>query len=241
VNGISAAWNATWSAISGYVSQVWSGIVSAVSGFVSSVQQNVQNVLTTIGRIGSDILNNVSNFGSLLLNAGRDLINGLTQGITNASGAVVETIKGIASNALGAIKDFFGIKSPSRVMRDQVGKQLGAGLAIGIEASIGAVLKATDKLAKAAVPDIADIMIPAVKTASVTSQSMSRVSAPTPLSRETVTGTTYRSGYGENLGNAPTGPVTNVNFQVNPSQGLSETQIGEAAMEQLYWKLSTSL
>jgi phage-related protein len=242
VIAIQGSWNSTWSAISSFVSSVWSGIVSAVSGFVNSVRNNVQNVLTEIGNIGSRILSSVGNFGSLLISAGRDLINGLTSGITANAGAVVEKIKGIAAGALDAVKSFFGIKSPSRVMRDQVGKQLGAGLAIGIEASIGTVLKATDKLAKAAVPDIADIMLPAVRAASVTSQSMSRVSAPTPLSRETVTGrgTTYNNGYGA-LGTASTGPVTNVNFQVNPSQGLNETQIGEAAMEQLYWKLSTSL
>jgi phage-related protein len=235
---ISTGWSNTWNAISTAVSNVWDGIVNAVSGFVSQVQENVNTVLTNLGNLGSDILNNIGDFTTTLVNSGRDLITGLTNGISNASGAVVEKIKEIAGNALSAIKDFFGIKSPSRVMRDQVGKQLGAGLAIGIEASIGAVLKATDKLAAAAVPDIADIMLPAVKTASVTSQSVTRSGASAPLSMETVTGTTSR-GVNGSAAREQNGPVTNVNFQVNPSQGLNEEQIGQAAMEQLYWKLST--
>lgn len=241
VNGISAAWNATWSAISGYVSSVWSGIVTAVSGFVGEVQRKVQDVLNTVGRIGSDIVSNVSNFGTLLLNSGRDLINGLTQGIQNASGAVVEKIKEIAGGALDAIKDFFGIKSPSRVMRDQVGKQLGLGLAIGIEASIGAVLKATDKLAAAAVPDIADIMLPAVKTASGASQRVSTVATTAPaLTRASVTGSTSNSTTGTGVFGQQSNVAPVVNFNVQTTPGLNEVQVGEHAMNYMYWKLSSS-
>jgi phage-related protein len=238
VNGINNAWNSTWSAIGNFVRDVWNNIVNGVSGFVNEVQRNIQNVLDTIGRIGSDILNNIGNFGSLLLNAGRDLIDGLAQGIRNASGAIVDTIKNIAAGALDTIKNFFGIKSPSRVMRDQVGKQLGAGLAIGIESMVGRVKKATATLAEAAVPEIADIMLPAVKTASQ-KQAVTATVAPV-LSRDTVTGTSRASTGTGVFGQSGIGGVTNVNFTVNPSQGLNETQIGEAAMNHMYWKLSTS-
>jgi phage-related protein len=202
----------------------------------------VSDVLNTVGRIGSDILGKIGNFPSLLVNSGRDLINGLVNGIQASSGAVVEKIKSIAAGALDAIKSFFGIKSPSRVMRDQVGKQLGAGLAIGIEASIGAVLKATDKLAAAAVPDIADIMLPAVKTARVASQTATTSTSLAPaLTRASVTGSSDASNGAGVFGQPTNSGITNVNFTVNPSQGLNETQIGEAAMDQLYWKLSTTV
>jgi hypothetical protein len=35
------------------------------------------------------------------------------------------------------------------------------------------------------------------------------------------------------------GPASVVNFTVNPSQGLSEEQIGEAAMRELYWQIAS--
>lgn len=241
VNAISNAWNATWSAVGNYISQVWSNIVSSVTGFVGDVQRNIQNVLDTMGRIGSDILRNIGDFGTLLLNSGRDMINGLTQGITNGKDAVVQTIKNIASGALDAIKNFFGIKSPSRVMRDQVGKQLGLGLAIGIEASIGAVLKATDKLAAAAVPDIADIMLPAVKTASGASQRVSTVATTAPaLTRASVTGSTSNSTTGTGVFGQQSNVAPVVNFNVQTTPGLNEVQVGEHAMNYMYWKLSSS-
>ena len=50
------------------------------------------------------------------------------------------------SDVTSFIKNLFGIKSPSRVMRDEVGKNIGLGVAEGIEGSIGAVQDAMDKL-----------------------------------------------------------------------------------------------
>lgn len=240
VNGISNAWNATWSAISGFVSGVWNGIVNAISGFVGQVSRSVSDVLGTIGRIGGDILNNIGNFPSLLINAGRDLINGLADGIRNASGQIVEVIKGIAGNALNAIKDFFGIKSPSRVMRDQVGKQIGAGLAIGIESSIGRVLKATSALSDAAMMDVPDIKLPSVVRGSLLGLGTASAASAAPLTRGTVTGSVEGSQAVSGAFGAAAGSNTVVNFQVNPSAGLNEEQIAESAMNHLYWKLSTT-
>lgn len=241
IAAIQAGWNNTWNAIGDFFSTIWNNIVTGVTGFVNAVRQNIQNVMDTIGRIGSDIINNVSNFGTMLYNAGSDLIKGLANGITDMTSWVVDRIKGVGAGIVDGLKNFFGIKSPSRVMRDQVGKQLGLGLAIGIEASIGAVVKATEKLAAAAVPDIADIMLPAVKTASVASQTASTTATTAPvLTRESVTGTSATSTIGTNAFGTPNGGVTNVNFNVQTSPGLNEVQIGEHAMNYMYWKLAAS-
>lgn len=231
LNTISSIWNSVWSSISSYVSSVWSGIVSSVSGFVNSVSSHISDVLNRMGRIGSDILNSIGNFPSLLYNAGADLIRGLANGITDLTSWVVDKVKGVGASVVDGLKSFFGIKSPSRLMRDQIGKQLGAGLALGIEQSVGLVSKAAGALAEAARPDIAAIEIPAVTSASAASQ------GPV-LSRSSVTGTTASNG-GTNAFGQPVGGVTNVNFTVNPSAGLNEEQIGESAMNSLYWKLST--
>ena len=47
----------------------------------------------------------------------------------------MSAVKDAAKSALSAVKSFFGINSPSSVMRDQVGIQIGAGMAEGIEES----------------------------------------------------------------------------------------------------------
>ena len=233
---ISGIWNSTWSAISGFVSSVWNGIVSAVSGFVNEVRNRVSDVLNTIGRIGSDILNAVSNFPSLLVNAGGDLIRGLANGITDMVGWVVDKVKGVGASVVDGLKSFFGIKSPSRVMRDQIGKQLGAGLALGIEQSVGLVSKAAGALAEAARPDIAAIEIPAVTTASVAAVNGARTPAVT---RDAVLPTSSTQRTSTDVFGQSVGPGANVNFNVYPSAGLNEEQIGESAMNTLYWKLSS--
>jgi phage-related protein len=64
---------------------------------------------------------------------GSDVVRGLWSGISNMVGWVTSKIQGFGSNVLSGIKNFFGIHSPSRVFRDEVGKMLAAGLAEGIE------------------------------------------------------------------------------------------------------------
>lgn len=234
VNAISSFWNTTWTNIGNYISSVWSGIVGAVSGFVGQVQTNVTNFLNDVGRIGSDILQKVSNFPGLLLQKGRDLINGLAQGIQEATGNVLQKIADLSSSITNGLKDFFQIKSPSRVMRDQVGKQIGAGLAIGIEQSVGRVRKATETLSKAAMMDIPDINLPSIRQGSALSGS-----APA-LSRAAVFDSSAQQSSGSFQPFAGrSGAVTNVEFNVRPSQGLSEEQIGQAAMSELYWQLAS--
>ena len=49
------------------------------------------------------------------------------------TGWIIDKIGGFASSVVSSIKDFFGIHSPSRVMRDQVGKYLAMGVGIGYE------------------------------------------------------------------------------------------------------------
>lgn len=241
ITAIQNAWNNTWSAVGGFFSDVWNNIVNGVTGFVRNVQDRIREVIDTAGRIGSDILKGIGDFGNTLYNAGSDLIRGLANGITDMTAWVVDKVKGVGAGIVDGLKNFFGIKSPSRVMRDQVGKQLGLGLAIGIEASIGAVVKATEKLAAAAVPDIADIMLPAVKTASVASQTASTAATASPaLTRASVTGTSATSTTGTNAFGTPNGGITNVNFNVQTSPGLNEVQIGEHAMNYMYWKLASS-
>lgn len=60
--------------------------------------------------------------------------------------ALKDAARSIASSALDTIKDFFGIASPSRVMRDEVGRYIPAGLALGIRQNAGDVAQAMDEL-----------------------------------------------------------------------------------------------
>lgn len=64
---------------------------------------------------------------------GKNILEGIGNGIKNAVGGVVETAKNAARSIYDGVKGFFGINSPSRLMRDQIGKYIPQGIAVGVE------------------------------------------------------------------------------------------------------------
>lgn len=78
---------------------------------------------------------------------GKNMIDGIVNGIKNFASNIGESIKDAASDALNGVKNFLGINSPSKVMRDQVGKWIPSGIAEGIENNTTAVTGAMDSLA----------------------------------------------------------------------------------------------
>lgn len=86
------------------------------------------------GRISSA----VAGFGGLLYNAGRDLIQGLLNGIGSIGGQIGDKIKGLANGAVDQAKKILGIKSPSKVF-EGIGENIGLGMIRGIDATADAV------------------------------------------------------------------------------------------------------
>ena len=127
-NAVVGAWNALW----GFVQNV----ISAFNWVRNAVSDGV-----------SAAVNAVRNFLGNMVNAGRDLIDGLIRGIGNAKDAVVNKIKDICSGALDAVKSFFGIKSPSRVMAEMGGFMM-QGMENGIVRAGDAVVSATDNISQ---------------------------------------------------------------------------------------------
>ena len=102
--------------------KLWGGI----SSWAGSLKSNVLSLARSLpGKISDGI-------GSLL-SIGGDWIKGLWTGIGAKKDWLCKKIKGLASDAKNAIKDFFGINSPSTVMRDEVGRYISEGIAVGIE------------------------------------------------------------------------------------------------------------
>lgn len=81
--------------------------------------------------------------------AGREIVQGLANGITNSIAAVREAVGGVADAALGWFKAKLGIKSPSRVFM-AAGGDVAAGAAIGIDRGREDVRRAALGLADAA-------------------------------------------------------------------------------------------
>ena len=68
-------------------------------------------------------------------------LKGILNGMLNFGSLVKDTIKKLGNKIVGGIKEFFGIKSPSRLMRDEVGKYVADGIGVGFEDEIDNVYK----------------------------------------------------------------------------------------------------
>lgn len=84
-------------------------------------------------------------------NVGANLMRGTVAGMTANSPAVEEAARAAVRNAVTGAKKEGNIKSPSRVMRDEVGEMLAAGMAVGIDEGRGDVEKSARNLAKVSV------------------------------------------------------------------------------------------
>lgn len=127
-----------------------------------SIVNGIRNSRGSIGSAAADIVSaiwdHIKELPGMMLDVGRDLVEGLWNGISDMVGWIGDKISGFGDSVLGGLKDFFGIASPSKVMRDEVGKFLPAGIAIGIEDSTLSAVKSVrsmaDKLRNTAVESL---------------------------------------------------------------------------------------
>lgn len=109
---------------------------TAVSGLGNAISAGISWVKNAAGNIVSAIVNTIKSIPGKMLSIGKDIVKGLWNGISDMTGWVIDKIKGFGESVLGGIKDFFGIHSPSRVMRDEVGKYMAQGVGVGFEKNI---------------------------------------------------------------------------------------------------------
>lgn len=123
---------------------------SAISSLGKSISGGLSTVKSAAGDIFDGIISAFKNLPSKLLSIGKDLVKGLWNGISDMTGWIIGKIQGFGDSVLGGIKKFFGIGSPSKVLRDEVGKWLPAGMADGIIGNTKAATKAMTSMAKSA-------------------------------------------------------------------------------------------
>lgn len=109
---------------------------TAVSGLGNAISAGINWVKGAAGNIVNAIVNTIKSIPGKMLSIGKDIVRGLWNGISDMTGWVIDKIQGFGESVLGGIKDFFGIKSPSRLMRDEVGKYMAQGVGVGFEKNI---------------------------------------------------------------------------------------------------------
>ena len=101
-----------------------------LGGLIAGIVNSIPILLLRCSQIGISLVNA---FRKIDLNdIGKNLLMGLVNGIRNAKNWVINKIKGICNEILGAIKNFFGVHSPSTEFA-WIGKMNMTGLEEGME------------------------------------------------------------------------------------------------------------
>ncbi|MCM2420308.1 phage tail tape measure protein [Streptomyces sp. RKAG293] len=148
-DGTVAGWNATLGFVKGIPGRLYSLflnwtlyglIISHWQAIKDGTQRKAGEMLAYVRGLPGAIAGYFSGFGSLLYGKGRDLVYGLWNGIKGMGPWLRSTLMSWASRMIpGPIAKALGIHSPSRVMRDEIGRHIPAGLVAGITSGQGAV------------------------------------------------------------------------------------------------------
>lgn len=113
--------------------QIASFLGNALSSAASFVGSFASSAIQAASQFVSNIVSGLSGLAGRVMSVGSDIVHGIWSGISGAAGWLMNQISGFANNIVSGIKGFFGIASPSTVMRDEVGKYLAEGVAVGWE------------------------------------------------------------------------------------------------------------
>lgn len=139
------------SSIGSYISQVPGRIGAGLSGAISAVGSFAGSMASGALRAGqqflSNLVNTLASIPGRMVSIGSQIVHGIISGITGSIGKVGSAILGGVKDAISGVKNFLGIHSPSRLFRDQIGRNIGLGLAQGISNSQAAVMSSMNGMA----------------------------------------------------------------------------------------------
>lgn len=149
-------WHAVGQAIIGWTVDAWNAVV----GFFKGIGQFFVDLVVNANKAGADLrekllgylgavvdyvqslpgrfFDALGNAIGSMIQAGKDLVGGLWSGIQSMGSWLWNKVTGfVYDNTIGAAKRVLGIASPSTVFADQIGAQIPAGIAQGVEGAMG--------------------------------------------------------------------------------------------------------
>lgn len=153
VNAIKNVYNSLVNGIKNLPSKLKEIGTNGVKNVGSGITGKLSTVKTAAGKIITYAVNGIKGLPSSLatkakdavvkmkdkftkvdwLSVGKNIVKGIAKGVGDFAWILVDKMTSLAQKAWEGVKDFFGIHSPSRLMRDTVGKMIPAGITVGLE------------------------------------------------------------------------------------------------------------
>lgn len=112
-----------------------------ISGLVSGIKSLFGALGGAAKKIFEIIVKALASLPSKMLSIGKNIIEGIWKGIWSMGAWITKKIGDFAGGIVKSFKGFLGIHSPSRIMRDMVGRFIGEGIGVGILGSFDTVRK----------------------------------------------------------------------------------------------------
>lgn len=144
-----------------WVSNAINSITEWFSQLPGKISEWLSNTIDRIKQWGSDmaekgktaaldlfnaIVDKIKELPDKMLELGKNIVEGLWNGIKNAKDWIKDKITEFSNGVIDGFKDSLDIHSPSRRVRDEVGKYVPEGFAVGIEANTSSAIKAIDDM-----------------------------------------------------------------------------------------------
>lgn len=122
------------------INAAWDAVITFINGFADAIDQKGPELQAAVNKLINAIIRFIkngltgmaNNFAPQAATIGRNIINGVVNGVTSVAGNLYNKMRNVASSALSSFKSTLGIHSPSRVFATAAGFIV-AGIVQGID------------------------------------------------------------------------------------------------------------
>ena len=126
--------------------RIWTCLTNVINNVISWGRNLANQGLEAARNLFNNIVNTITSLPGQMLSLGENIVRGIWNGMGNLKNWIVEKVKELARGILDGMKSALGIHSPSKLFKDEVGRFIPQGVAVGIEADTDCALKAIDNM-----------------------------------------------------------------------------------------------
>lgn len=169
----------TVNSIAEWFSQLPGKISAWLSNAIDRIKQwgsdMVEKGKTASIELVNTIVDKIKELPGKMTEIGKHIVEGIWNGIKNSRDWINSKISDFSNGVVDGFKDALGIHSPSRRVRDEVGKYVPEGFAVGIKANTSSAIKAIDDMNDKIMSEMSKAV--AVETGSISTNAIVKSSA----------------------------------------------------------------
>lgn len=150
-----------WTSIFNSIKQAGTTLFTKAKEFFMNLPKAIPTIITKAKEELQNLINKMiekfKNIGDSFKKFGKEVVEGLWNGIKDKTKWIKDKIKSFVGDVKKFFTDFFGIKSPSKLMHDTVGLFIGEGIGAGIVDSLPFVKKDIDAFSNKVASDLSHI------------------------------------------------------------------------------------